>query len=69
MSIVDAHHHLVEPAARDYPWITGDYAPLLRRWSVDDLRTVAHPLSVDRAILVQTVADAAETREFLDAAA
>lgn len=63
--IVDAHHHLWDPARRDYPWMSGDtLAPIRRPYTVDDLRTAAGP-SVSATILVQTVSSATETEEFL----
>ena len=30
--IVDAHHHLWDPATADYPWMTDEMAPLRRRF-------------------------------------
>jgi predicted TIM-barrel fold metal-dependent hydrolase len=36
--IVDAHHHLWDPATRDYPWMTGEAARLRRRFDGGDLR-------------------------------
>lgn len=66
---VDAHHHLIDPAIRDYPWIAGRYAPLRRRWDLADLRVQTADLAVDRTIVVQTLADSAETEDFLSAAA
>lgn len=67
---VDAHHHLWDPAARNYPFLAGDdLAPIHRRYSLADLRDNAAVLGVDRTILVQTVSDEVETREFLQTAA
>ena len=43
MTIVDAHHHLWDPARRDYPWMTGAAAPLRRRYGLEDLRAVTAP--------------------------
>lgn len=63
--IVDAHHHLWDPARRDYPWMAGAVLdPIRRRYTVDDLQAVAGP-SVTATVLVQTVSDVAETEEFL----
>ena len=67
--VVDAHHHLWDPAVRAYPWMAGDaLAPLRRPYTVDDLRA-ATDRRVDRTVLVQTVSDRAETVEFLATAA
>ncbi|WP_328796412.1 amidohydrolase family protein [Halosaccharopolyspora lacisalsi] len=63
--MVDAHHHLLDPAAREYPWMVGPAAALRRRCTVDELRHEAGAVGVDRTVLVQTVADLDETREFL----
>lgn len=70
MTRIDAHHHLWDPKLRDYPFLAGDdLTPIRRRYAVDDLRRVAASLHVGRTVLVQTVPDEAETREFLSAAA
>jgi L-fuconolactonase len=66
--IVDAHHHLWDPARRAYPWMSGEaMAPLRRPFTLADLRAAVGE-RVDRTVLVQTVGDAAETVEFLAAA-
>lgn len=70
MSTIDAHHHLWDPSVREYPFLAGDeLAPIRRRYVVDDLQSVASTLGVDRTLLVQTVSDESETREFLRFAA
>jgi L-fuconolactonase len=67
--IVDAHHHLWDPARREYPWMAPDpLAPLRRPYTVDDLWEVTDGL-VGHTVLVQTVSEAAETEEFLATAA
>jgi L-fuconolactonase len=67
---VDAHHHLWDPALRDYPWMHGiALAPIRRQYTVDDLRYLAASAGMDRTVLVQTVSDLAETEEFLATAA
>lgn len=45
LKIVDAHHHLWDPAAGGYPWMRsnalkfmGDTAPVCQRYEVEDLR-------------------------------
>ncbi|GAA0296609.1 amidohydrolase family protein [Kineococcus aurantiacus] len=64
--IVDAHHHLWDPARRDYPWMV---PALAEPFGLEDLRRVTRAAGVDRTVLVQTVSDLAETQEFLDVAA
>lgn len=66
--IVDAHHHLWDPAVRDYPWMTGPAAPLRRRRDLDDLRGVTASAGVARTVVVQAVSEVAETEELLTTA-
>ncbi|MGI5472739.1 amidohydrolase family protein [Streptomyces sp. CA-132043] len=64
--VIDGHHHLWDPAARAYPWLDPDaHAPIHRPYTLDDLRdrTAAH--EVTGTVLVQTVATAEETDDFL----
>jgi L-fuconolactonase len=64
--IVDAHHHLWDPAARAYPWMTGaELAPLRRPFGVSDLRAVAVPAGVGATVVVQAVGSEEETRWLL----
>ncbi|MFI5609347.1 amidohydrolase family protein [Amycolatopsis sp. NPDC051903] len=68
--MIDAHHHLWDPARRDYPWLAGEaLAPIRRPYTVDDLRAVTHAAGVHATVLVQTVPDQGETEEFLATAA
>jgi L-fuconolactonase len=67
--IVDAHHHLWDPARREYPWMTGDAARLRRRFDGDDLRRATAGLGVERTVLVQAVGTVEETEELLATAA
>src|SRR5439155_20185530 len=64
LMIIDAHHHLWDPAVRDYPWMSGAaLAPIRRAYTVDDLRAAC--AGVTRTVLVQTVSSTDETAEFL----
>ena len=67
--IVDAHHHLWDPAERDYPWMTGRLAAIRRRFDPDDLRPLLAAAGVDATIAVQAVSSPAETRHLLAVAA
>ena len=68
--VVDSHHHLWDPAHRDYPWMAGDaLAPIRRRFDAGDLKPLLDANWIDRTVLVQTVSSLKETREFLQAAA
>jgi L-fuconolactonase len=64
--IIDAHHHLWDPADRPYPWMDDSVAPIRRRFDVDDLRTAARSTDVTRTIVVQAVHDPGETAWLLE---
>jgi L-fuconolactonase len=66
--IIDAHHHLWDPAARVHGWLDG-LPSLRRRFGPDDFAQAAAPHGVTASILVQVLADVAETEEFLALAA
>jgi L-fuconolactonase len=66
--IVDAHHHLWDPASRPHAWLDG-IPELRRRFGLDDFARVSAPLDVTASVLVQVLADIGETREFLALAA
>jgi L-fuconolactonase len=62
--IVDAHHHLWDPGARRHAWL--DALPQLRRpFGVAEFGQLATAHSVTASVLVQVLASAAETEEFL----
>ncbi len=63
---IDSHFHFWNPATRDYPWMPPE---LKRAYGPDDLRPLLAANGFDAAVLVQTVSDVAETREFLEVAA
>jgi L-fuconolactonase len=66
--IVDAHHHLWDPAGRRHAWL--DALPSLRRpFGLDDFQAAAAPAGVTASVLVQVLPDVAETAEFLARAA
>lgn len=68
-TVVDAHHHLWDLAARDQEWITGEeLAPLRRDFTLDELRPPARDAGVGATVVVQTVTVAGETPELLAAA-
>ena len=67
--IVDAHHHLWDPARREYPWMTGDAAALRRPIGLDDLRATVEPLGVAATVAVQAASAEEETVELLALAA
>jgi L-fucono-1,5-lactonase len=65
MTVIDAHHHVWDLAVRDQDWITGELAPLRRDFSIADVEPDARAAGVTGTVLVQTVAVAEETPEFL----
>jgi L-fuconolactonase len=66
--IVDAHHHLWDPAARRHAWL--DQLPRIRRpFLLADFQAVAAAEGVTASVLVQVLASAEETAEFLALAA
>ena len=66
--MIDAHHHLWDPARREYPWMVGSALdPVRRPYTLEDLRRVAP--GVSGTVLVQTVSSVSETAEFLATAA
>ena len=67
--IVDAHHHVWDPATADYPWLTVDLAAIRRRFTPDDLAPELAATGIEATVLVQTRASREETAEFLALAA
>jgi L-fuconolactonase len=65
--IVDAHHHVWDPAVRAQPWLDSDeaLAPLRRKFAVADLQRVAAEAGVTATVVVQTVTEPTETPELL----
>jgi L-fucono-1,5-lactonase len=63
--IIDAHHHLWDPAQFEYPWMGGDaLAPIRRPFTAGDLWEVTDG-KVAHTVLVQTISSEAETAAFL----
>ncbi|MEJ3750859.1 amidohydrolase family protein [Actinomycetes bacterium KLBMP 9797] len=70
MVTVDAHHHVWDLGRRPQGWLAEPgMAPIHRTYTLDDLGGVAADAGVERTILVQVLADLAETVEFLALAA
>jgi L-fuconolactonase len=67
--IIDAHHHLWDPAQADYPWMTDDVATLRRRFGPEHLEPLLEVHGVAGTVLVQARTELAETRELLATAA
>lgn len=63
--MIDSHHHLWDPDAGTYDWMTGAYAPLRRRFEVDDLVQAMDGTGVEATVVVQVRHDMRETFELL----
>jgi len=62
--IVDAHHHIWDPAARRHAWLDG-FPALNRAFGLADFERASEPDGVTASVLVQVLASAGETEEFL----
>jgi L-fuconolactonase len=62
--IVDAHHHIWDPAARRHGWLDGLPA-LNRAFGLADFERASGPEGVTASVLVQVLASTEETEEFL----
>jgi L-fuconolactonase len=67
--VVDSHHHFWDPEAADYPWMTGDYEVLSRRYGPADLAPILEATVVDATIVVQARQELDETHSLLGTAA
>jgi L-fuconolactonase len=70
-SIIDAHHHVWDPAVRGQPWLDSaeELRPLRRRFWLENLAPLAAAAGVARTVVVQTVTEPGETPELLALAA
>ncbi len=70
MTAIDAHHHVWDLSTRDQPWIDpATMAAIRRDFTLGDLLGPARAAGITATVLLQTVADPAETPEFLALAA
>jgi L-fuconolactonase len=67
--IVDAHHHVWDPSRADYPWMTGPYEPVRRRFTPADLAPILAANGVEATVLIQARMSLDETDELLATAA
>ena len=67
--IVDAHHHLWDPARADYAFLTDDLAAIRRAFTPADLAPLLDAAGIDATIVVQTRSSLEETEELLATAA
>lgn len=61
----DSHVHVWDLRRRDQPWIDASRNAIRRDFSLDDFAAAAEGTGVERAVLVQVLNTAGETRELL----
>jgi L-fuconolactonase len=64
-TMLDAHQHFWDPGIGEYPWMTGEYAALRRRFGPDDLLPHLLRTGVDATLVIQVRADTQETEALL----
>ena len=62
--IIDAHHHVWDPTARQHDWLA-ELPALQRRFGLDDFAEVSEAEQIGASVLVQVLAETGETEEFL----
>ena len=63
---IDSHHHLWDLEIAPRGWLAGDaLAPINRTFSMDDFYAERASAKIDKSILVQTLPDYDEMKEFL----
>lgn len=67
--IVDAHQHVWDLDAVEYPWLVPAYGPLYRTFQPEELVPQLARAGVDRTVLVQAADSEADTRHMLGVAA
>jgi L-fuconolactonase len=65
--VIDAHHHFLDPAQREYPWIGAAEAPINRRLGAEHLAPLLQAHGVSATVLVQTVGTEEESLAMLAA--
>ena len=66
---VDAHHHVWGPEGADFPWTTGQMAPLARPYPLEDLLPELMACGIDRTVLVEASLTVEESPDLLALAA
>jgi L-fuconolactonase len=67
---IDSHHHLWDLAISPRPWLAGDVlAGISRTFSMDDFYKERATAGIDQSILVQTISEYDEMKEFFAVAA
>ncbi len=67
---IDSHHHLWDLEIAQRGWLAGEVlAPINRTFSMDDFYAERASAKIDKSILVQTLSDYEEMKEFFNVAA
>jgi L-fuconolactonase len=66
--LVDAHHHLWDPARASYPWLTAELGPINRAFAFDELAPLLAAAGIDRTVLVQSADNHDDTDHMLQVA-
>ncbi|KQO10410.1 hypothetical protein ASF06_09615 [Agreia sp. Leaf244] len=66
--IVDAHHHVWDLTAADYPWLGPDAGPLFRSFDLDETAGARQSRGIDAVILVQAADNGEDTAHLLSVA-
>lgn len=66
--IVDAHHHIWDLTAADYPWLGPEAGPLFRSFDLDETAAARQSRSIDAVILVQAADNDEDTAHLLSVA-
>jgi len=67
---IDSHHHLWDLEIAQRGWLAGEVlAPINRTFSMDDFYAERASAKIDKSILVQTLSDYDEMKEFFNVAA
>ena len=66
--LIDAHHHLWNPARAPYPWLTPDLGPINRPMEFEELAPLLAAAGIDRTVVVQSSENDADTDYMLEVA-
>jgi L-fuconolactonase len=66
---IDSHHHVWDLSVREQGWMVGEALnPIMRNFSINDLRQAITGCGIDKTVVVQTVTNYDETPELLELA-